>query len=181
MEKRNEMTKLFDEIFCIEEHHSLALMYLGSLMEESECAEELDSKRRQVVLLREYLETTEVPRREYYLQKVREIEAILDLDSRVVYHSMTFCEQMSWISEEVENLILLDRANEESSGTIRRLFALIRSDPKNRDLIPEIHKAEADWNAFISGNQDAATAKEMLAFWHGYVQKYENELKQKEC
>lgn len=76
MHSRSE--EVFAEIFCDPKNEQFALLYLSSLMSECESEEDYKIKKQQVELLKKFLEENESYKKQYYLQKLSEIEKILD-------------------------------------------------------------------------------------------------------
>ena len=73
----NDIRHLFDELFCKEENRQTALLYLSSLMGHTEDPQDLPIKLQQASLLRAYLESSEVPHKEFYMEMVADILQIL--------------------------------------------------------------------------------------------------------
>lgn len=76
----NDPNKLFSEIFCDPSNEQMALMYLASLMSVTEDEEAYRIKIRQVALLRNFFGQTQCSKKDYYLQRLNDIERILEKD-----------------------------------------------------------------------------------------------------
>lgn len=76
----NDPNKLFTEIFCDPTNEQMALMYLASLMSVTEDEEAYRIKIHQVALLRNFFGQTQSSRKDYYLQRLSDIENILEKD-----------------------------------------------------------------------------------------------------
>lgn len=76
MNSRSE--EIFAEIFCDPKNEQFALLYLSSLLSESESKEDYKIKRPQVAILQKFLAENESYKKLYYPQKLSEIEKILD-------------------------------------------------------------------------------------------------------
>ena len=76
----NDPNKLFTEIFCDPTNEQMALMYLASLMSVTEDEEAYRIKIHQVALLRNFFGQTQSSRKDYYLQRLNDIENILEKD-----------------------------------------------------------------------------------------------------
>ena len=76
----NDPKQLFTEVFCNSNNNETAVRYLASLMSQTEDAEEYRIKMRQVSLLQDFFESNLCSDREYYLQKLRDVKAILERD-----------------------------------------------------------------------------------------------------
>lgn len=74
----NDPNQLFAEMFCDPSNHEIALLYLASLMSQTEDIEEYHIKVRQVSLLQEFFESSLCSDGEYYLQKLRDVQSILE-------------------------------------------------------------------------------------------------------
>lgn len=70
---------LFEQIFA-PGNEELANAYLGSLLSELQSEEECSIKLRQLALLNEYFESGDHPRKEYFMEMIREIVEILHRD-----------------------------------------------------------------------------------------------------
>lgn len=111
---------------------------------------------------------------------------------RETYFQMTFQEQMSWLGEEVEHIIKQNEAyhikqkiqqqGREAYGqtghthAIKRLFDIIRADPKNRPLLREVDRAERELTAFLYDEPDALPEEEIFTYWNDYLWAYMAEL-----
>ena len=74
----NDPNQLFAEMFCDPNNHEIALLYLASLMSQTEDVEEYHIKVQQVSLLQDFFESLLCSNREYYLQKLRDVKSILE-------------------------------------------------------------------------------------------------------
>lgn len=104
----------------------------------------------------------------------------------------TFNEQMAWIGEEVEHIIKhnatrqtkqsIRQQGREAYGqngythTIKRMFDIIKADPKNRALMREVDRAEQELTAFLYDEPGALPEEEILAYWNNYMWAYIAEL-----
>ena len=109
-----------------------------------------------------------------------------------IFFSKSFNEQMSWIGQKVEHIIrnneshkikkkLKEKGNaayeeNEYIHNIKRLFDIIKSDPKNKGVLREICKAEQELFAYLYDELDARTEEEILVYWNVYLQSYIAEL-----
>lgn len=60
--------------------------------------------------------------------------------------------------------------------TIRRIFEIIKRDPKNAPRLAEVERAERDLCAFLCGAPGAPSKEELSDYWAGYEQAYINGL-----
>ena len=97
----------------------------------------------------------------------------------------TFNEQMAWIGEEVEHIVKhnatrqtkqsIRQQGREAYGqngythTIKRMFDIIKADPKNRALMREVDRAEQELTAFLYDEPGALPEEEILAYWNNYM------------
>lgn len=108
------------------------------------------------------------------------------------YFSHSFFEQMCWIDEEVEHIIKFnDKFNikkdiqekgraaygkEGYTHGINRLFEIIKSDPKNKDVLQEVWRAEKELISFLYDEPGALSEEQIFAYWNSYLQSYIAEL-----
>ena len=109
------------------------------------------------------------------------------MDKRI-YFPKTFNEQMAWIGEEVEHIIKYNlKRNIQAKGrtaygkqghtyAINRLFAIIKSDPKNSAILREVCKAEQEFIAYLYDEPGAGSEEQIYAYWNSYLQSYIAEL-----
>ena len=76
----NDPNYLFSELFCNPSNKHMALLYLASLMSETERDEDYQTKIRQISLLRNFFEGIQCSKGLYYLQWLSAIEVILEQD-----------------------------------------------------------------------------------------------------
>lgn len=76
----NDVNKLFAELFCDSAHEQAALLYLASLLSETESFEQYRTKMQQLPLIRSFLEHTEFPEQNNYLQTLGGIEKVLEYE-----------------------------------------------------------------------------------------------------
>lgn len=76
----NDVYELFAELFCDPAHEQAALLYLASLLSETESLQDYRAKMRQLPLIRNFLENAECPDRNSYLQMLGKIEKVLECD-----------------------------------------------------------------------------------------------------
>lgn len=69
---------LFGELFGKKENRQAALLYLASLMSHTEDKQELAVKLHQTQSLQQYLESSDVPDKKYYLEKVSSVTQIVE-------------------------------------------------------------------------------------------------------
>ena len=115
----------------------------------------------------------------------------IDKTDKKIYYPMSFNEQMAWIDEIVENLLQseshkqLDKIQKMGKETysfdtltygLHRLFEIIRSDPKNKNLLRKINQAERELISFLYHEEDACSESEIFSYWNQYVQAYYSEL-----
>lgn len=74
----SEPERIFEEIFCDPKNEQFALLYLSPLLSESESEEDYKIKKQQIAILQKFLAENESYKKSYYLQKLSEIEKILD-------------------------------------------------------------------------------------------------------
>lgn len=105
------------------------------------------------------------------------------------YFSISYNEQMSLIGEEVEHIIrfgekaIIWKQGEESYGndgythSIKRLFTIIKADPKNVEMLSEIIRAESELKSFLYN--DTPSEQYIFDYWNRYLWGYVNELRGK--
>lgn len=117
---------------------------------------------------------------------------MIDINARekMIWFSKSFNEQMAWVDEEVENIIKYDLKNRIQergrnaygepgcASSIKRLFDIIKADPKNRSLMREIRLAERELTAFLFDEPNALPEQEISVYWQNYTTAYIAELQQ---
>lgn len=117
---------------------------------------------------------------------------MIDIDARekIIWFSKSFNEQMAWVDEEVENIIkhdLKNRIQEKGrnaygepgcASSVKRLFDIIKADPKNRSLMREICQAERELTAFLFDEPNTLSEQEISAYWGNFTSAYIAELQQ---
>ena len=100
------------------------------------------------------------------------------------YFSKSFNEQMTWIAEEVENIIRYDYKDviktqgktlygkTNYTSTIKRLFDMVRTDPKNKQVVDEVNKAEQELIAFLYDERGVLSQEDIFTYWNEYMWKY---------
>jgi len=119
-----------------------------------------------------------------------EIEIKNEMDVQI-YHRMTFLEQMCWLQEEVEylfkdnNLEHLRQGGKERYGEpgygsgIKRLFNIIKGDPKNRAYLREVLSAEKELITFIyEKDYSRITEEQIRGYWNNYFISYIHQCEQ---
>lgn len=76
----NDVNKLFAKLFCDPAHEQAARLYLASLLSETERLQDYRTKMQQIPLIRNFLEHTEFPKRNNYLQMLGGIEKVLEYE-----------------------------------------------------------------------------------------------------
>ncbi len=99
---------------------------------------------------------------------------------------MSFNHQMSWIDETVSHIVThnlqpkIRAEGREAYGqkgythALKRIFEVIKSDPKNITNLDEIVKAERKLKDYLYDGK--FSDDEMLSCWGKYTQNYMNEL-----
>ena len=99
---------------------------------------------------------------------------------------MSFNHQMSWIDETVSHIVthnLQPKIREEGresydqkgyTHALKRIFEVIKSDPKNITNLDEIVKAERKLKDYLYDGK--FSDDEMLSCWGKYTENYMNEL-----
>lgn len=113
---------------------------------------------------------------------------IKEVDKQI-YFPRSFNEQMAWIGEEVEHIIKYNEAHKIKeeikkatygevgyTHAIKRLFEIIKADPKNKALLREVNKAEEELKSFLYDESDALSEKEIFQYWNNYEWAYVAEL-----
>ena len=105
------------------------------------------------------------------------------------YFAKSFNEQMTWIDEEIEHIIkyklkdIIRAQGKEAYGRtnytegIKRLFDIVKTDPKNKPVWDEVDKAERDLIAFLYDEPGALSEREIYIYWNEYMWKYAEEVK----
>lgn len=108
----------------------------------------------------------------------------------MIWFTKSLNEQMAWIDEEVDNIIKHDSKNRIQergrdaygepgcASAIKRMFDIIKADPKNRSLMREIERAERELTAFLFDEPNALSEQEISAYWKNYTTAYIAELQQ---
>lgn len=109
---------------------------------------------------------------------------MVDDEDKKIYYPMIFLEQMTWVQEDIEHVLNkksletmrnagIERFGEPGYGSsIKRLFEIIKSDPKNRPLLREILQAEKELLLFIYNESSDLTEAYIRNYWHEYFQAY---------
>lgn len=111
---------------------------------------------------------------------------------KLIYYPKSFNEQMAWLGEEVEHIIKYNneykiKKNIQEAGrntygengytrAINRLFAIIKSDPKNKAVLHEVCRAEQELITFLYDEPGALSEWQIYAYWNSYMQSYVAEL-----
>lgn len=102
------------------------------------------------------------------------------------FFGMSFNHQMSWIDETVSHIVThnlqpkISEEGRESYGqkgythALKRIFEVIKSDPKNITNLDEIVKAERKLKDYLYDGK--FSDDEMLSCWGKYTENYMNEL-----
>lgn len=102
------------------------------------------------------------------------------------FFGMSFNHQMSWIDETVSHIVThnlqpkIREEGRESYGqkgythALKRIFEVIKSDPKNITNLDEIVKAERKLKDYLYDGK--FSDDEMLSCWGKYTENYMNEL-----
>ena len=102
------------------------------------------------------------------------------------FFGMSFNNQVSWIDETVSHIVThnlrpkIREEGRESYGqkgythALKRIFEVIKSDPKNITNLDEIVKAERKLKDYLYDGK--FSDDEMLSCWGKYTQNYMNEL-----
>ena len=108
---------------------------------------------------------------------------MIDENDKRIYFKMSFLEQMCWLQEEVEYLFRgsnlehlreagIERYGEPGYGcSIKRLFTIIKADPKNRAYLREVISAEKELIAFIYGKINHCNLSIKHNFFINYFRK----------
>ncbi len=107
-----------------------------------------------------------------------------------IYFPMTFNEQMAWIDEEVEYIlkgknqksnagITMINRKKSAGRVIKRLFKIIKEDPKNISVMREVEAAEKELWAFLEHKPGAKSEEEIYTYWNNYLWAYVAELESK--
>lgn len=87
-----------------------------------------------------------------------------------LFYAKSFNEQMSFITAEVQRLVYRGKipvkgyGEEGHTRLIQKLFALIKGDEKNSDMLDEICVAEKQLKAFLCGEPYAMSEEDILNF-----------------
>ena len=96
----NDPNKLFAEIFCDPTNEQMALMYIASLMSVTEDEEAYRIKIHQVALLRNFFGQTQCSRKDYYLQRLSDIESLLEKDRIIGGWANTAKEEVGGVDND---------------------------------------------------------------------------------
>lgn len=113
--------------------------------------------------------------------------------NREEFFLKTFNEQMAWITGEVTKILRdnekycikkkIMECGKEAYGEIggytheiKRLFEVIKADPKNREVLCEVKRAEQELIAFLYDDPGALSAKEIYVYWNHYEREHISEL-----
>ena len=101
-----------------------------------------------------------------------------------IYYPMSFLEQMTWVQEDVEQILNnntletmrsagVERFGEPGyGGSIKRLLEIIKTDPKNKPILREIIKAERELLLFIYDEHTDLTEDYIRNYWKEYFKAY---------
>ena len=115
---------------------------------------------------------------------------MIDENDKRIYFKMSFLEQMCWLQEEVEYLFRgsnlehlreagIERYGEPGYGcSIKRLFTIIKADPKNRAYLREVISAEKELIAFIYGKINLRTEEQIRGYWNNYFLSYIHQIEE---
>ena len=111
---------------------------------------------------------------------------------KLIYYPKSFNEQMAWIGEEVEHIIKYDneysiKKNIQEAGrnaygmceythAINKLFAIVKSDPKNQAVLHEVCRAEQELISFLYDDSGALSEGKIYEYWNTYMKSYMAEL-----
>lgn len=113
------------------------------------------------------------------------------MDSEIdqeIYLKKSYSEQMAWIGEEVENIINHNRVTtirehgKDSYGmigstySIKRLFEIIKADPKNVEHLNEVNTVEKELIGFFYDDIQHMSEEDIYKYWHSYLERYIEEL-----
>lgn len=102
------------------------------------------------------------------------------------FFGMSFNHQMSWIDETVSHIVIhnlqpkIREEGREAYGqkgythALKRIFEVIKCDPKNITNLDEIVKAERELKDYLYDGK--FSDDEMLSCWGKYTENYMNEL-----
>lgn len=106
-----------------------------------------------------------------------------------IWFSSSFNRQMADIQGEVSRLLNTNgkleeiRNNKEYQGepqVIRHVFEIIKMDPKNKERVPEIQKAENELFDFLDGKEGLVSEEKIREYWDGFLQAYIDEITEDE-
>lgn len=115
---------------------------------------------------------------------------MIDENDKRIFFKMSFFEQMCWLQGEIEYIFRNntlehlreagpDKFGEPGYGSaIKRLFAIIKADPKNRDYLREVISAEEELLAFIYQKDCSYAEEQIRGFWNNYYLSYLHQLEQ---
>lgn len=115
---------------------------------------------------------------------------MIDENDKKIYFKMSFLEQMCWLQKEVEYLFRdnclehlresgIERYGEPGYGSaIKRLFTIIKEDPKNRAYLREVLSAEKELITFIYGKNSSRTEEQIRGYWNNYFLSYIHQIEQ---
>ena len=105
---------------------------------------------------------------------------MIDEEDKRIYFQFSFNEQMSLVNVEVKHIIKYKRqgkiSNEgepgynkiEYTNVVKRLFDIIKADPKNKALLREVDRAEKELIAYLYDEQGALSEEEIFTYWNNY-------------
>lgn len=97
----------------------------------------------------------------------------------------SFAYHMAEIGGEINRILKSEKKLERIQNSlgyigepqvIRHIFEMMKKNPENMVFMAEIEQAERKTFAFLSGEPDAPTAREMNDYWRKYLQAYITEL-----
>ena len=107
----------------------MAQLYLASLMNQPDNTAALRKKLRQVYLLREYFLNSCCPSKEYYLQKIVEIEQILKQDQ------LRLIREKSGIPKQKHSSTALQPYEAEDDAFCLELYEQYQVDPEQGKFV----------------------------------------------
>lgn len=115
---------------------------------------------------------------------------MIDTQEKRIFFEMSFNRQMAEIDAEIDTIIKhnlkpkISQKGREAYGepgcasSIKRLFEIIKADPKNQAVLREVFQAEREIIAFLFDEPDALSEQEISAYWENYTTAYIAELQQ---
>ncbi len=95
--------------------------------------------------------------------------------------SKSFAYHMAEIGGEINRILKREKKLERIQNNldyigepqvIRHIFEMMKKNPENMVFMAEIEQAERKTFAFLSGEPDAPTAREMDDYWRKHLQAY---------